>query len=305
MAGKPKKVVLNSDGDRRFSAEVYGLIETKLAPKVGGNPGFGVKLAAEHFAPRMPATVTVAEMEDAIPQIAAKFEAESKKPAASNNGGRLPLNDEAQKEWDSGRWKGKLTVHGLRQRFAAEIEDKVDLTVSMLDAYTAELAAEEARVAELANEHDDPDSKPVACGSPVHRGANEPPFQPTIRFRLTRNSAGELVRMKHPQGDTYIEVGNFLVVPAGDEEKAVDRAVPYCADCREAAWSFGRETETKVTFYTFAGAQRTLGKMKESAEGNAALASQLKSAGAKTFGGAYGSRKTWKTDRDWRRGGKR
>ncbi len=302
MAGKPKKVVLNSDGDRRFSAEVYGLIETKLAPKVGGNPGFGVKLAAEHFAPRMSATVTVAEMEDAIPQIAAKFAAESKKPAG--NDGRLPYDDELQAEWDAGVYKNQVTVHGIRQRFAAEIKDGVDLTPSMMKAYAAELAEEKARVAELVSEHDDPDSKPVACGSPVHRGANEP-FQPTIRFRLTRNSAKELVRMKHPQGDTYIEVGNFLVVPAGDEEKAVDRAVPYCADCREAAWSFGRETETKVTFYTFAGAQRKLGKMKESAEGNAALASQLKSAGAKTFGGAYGSRKTWKTDRDWRRGGKR
>lgn len=293
MAVKPKKIVLKSDDLKRFGAEVFDLVRIQLAPKVGGNVNLGVKLAAEYFAPRKPGEVTAAEMGDAIPQITAKFEKESTQK--SQNNGRLPLNDETQILWDSGNWRGKLTVHGLRKRFEAEIRDNVDLTVGMIDAYAAELAAEKARVAELANEHDDSDSsKPVACGSPVHRGSSEP-FQPTVRFRLTRNDAGELVRMKHPMGDDFIEVGNFLVVPAGDEEGAADRAVPYCADCREAAWALGRETETKVTFYTFSGAKRKLGAMQKSAEGNAALGDQIKAAAARTFGGS-GTR----SQRDWR-----
>lgn len=295
MAVKPKTIVLVSDGQKKFGSEVFDLIRTKLAPSVGGNVNLGVKLAAEHFAPQMPATVTVAEIGDAIVKIAAKFEAESKQPVNGNDG-RLPLDDVAQKMWDTGQWRGKLTVHGLRQRFAAEIKDGVNLSTSMIDAYATEQVAEKAKVTLLVDEKPDPDSKPVACESPVHRG-DSAPFQPTIRFRLTRDDAGELVRMKHSQGEDFIQVGNFLVVPAGDEEKAADRAVPYCAECREEAWQLGRATETKVTFYTFAGATRKLGAMKKAVEGHDALAAQLKSAGAKTFGGAMGTRKLT----DWRR----
>lgn len=289
---KPRKIVLKLDEQKRFGAEVFDLVRTKLTPKIGGNVNLGVKLAAEYFAPRKPGEVTMVEVEAAIDKIVEKFEAETKKPAG--NDGRLPLNDEAQMLWDSGQWRGKLTVHGLRKRFEAEIGDNVDLTVGMIDAFAAELAAEKARVVELANEHYDPDSKTVACESPVHRG-EEKQFQPTVRFRLTRNDAGELVRMKHPQGDDFIEVGNFLVVPAGDVEGATDRAVPYCADCREAAWALGRETETKVTFYTTAYAKRKLGAMQKSAEGNAALGDQIKKAAARVFGGS-GTR----NQRDWR-----
>lgn len=293
MAGKPKHVVLKSDVEKKFSAEVFDLMRIKLTPKVGGNVNLGVKLAAEYFAPRKPATVTVAELGDAIPQIVAKFEAESK--SVASNSGRLPLGDEAQKEWDSGKWRGKLTVHGLRQRFTAEIKDNVDLTTGMLDTYAAELAAEKAKVAELVSERDDPDSKPVACGSPVHRGSSEP-FQPTIRFRLTRDDAGELVRMKHPQGAVFVEVGNFLVVPGDEENKVAASGVPYCPDCREAGWQLGRETETKVTFYTFSGAQRKLGAMKKSTEGQVALGDQIKAAAARVFGGVG----TRRQRADWR-----
>lgn len=299
---KPKKIVLVVDDQKRFGAEVFDLIRTKLAPMVGGNVNFGVKLAADSFVPRKPGEVTVAEMRDAIPQIAAKFTAEAKQPTNGSDG-RLPLNDEAQKFWDSGEWRGKLTAHGLRQRFAAEIKDGVDLTRSMVEAYVTEQVAEKAKVSELVDEKADPDSKPVACESPVHRGSSDP-FQPTVRYRLTRNDAGGLVRMKHPKGDDFIEVGNFLVVPAGDEEKSVDRAVPYCADCREAAWALGRETETKVIFYTASSAKRKLDAMKRAVEGHDALAAQLRSAGAKTFGGGYGTRKLgdWRRDRSGRGG---
>ncbi|HEY4494901.1 MAG TPA: hypothetical protein VJC01_00400 [Candidatus Paceibacterota bacterium] len=291
---KPKKIVLKSDGDKKFSAEVFDLVRTKLAPMVGGNVNLGVKLAAEHFAPRKPATVTVTELEAAIATITEKFEAESK--SANSNTDRLPLGDEAQANWDSGKWKGKLTVHGLRQKFAAEIEDGVDLTTGMLDAYAAELAVEKAKIAELVSEHDDPDSKLAVCGSPVHRGDNAP-FQHTVRYRLTRNDARDLVRMKHPQGDSFIEVGNFLVVL--NDEGNDGAMVSYCPDCRDAAWQFGRENETKVTFYTFAGAQRKLDAVKKSAEGQVALGDQLKKAAAKVFGGA-GTRRD-RARPDWRR----
>lgn len=317
---KPKKIVLKSDDLKRFGAEVFDLVRTKLAPKIGGNVNLGVKLAAEHFAPRKPGEVTVVEMETAIPVIAAKFEVETKRPSG-NDDGRLPLNDEAQKLWDSGQWRGKLTVHGLRKKFEAEIGDNVDLTVGMIDAYAAELATEKARVTELVSEHDDPDSRPMACESPVHRG-EEREFQPTVAFRLERTDDGALVRRKHDQGDEYMEVGNFLI-----REEEADR-ISYCKSCREAARVRVREAKEqadalrhqlttasaeekpklqkaladaeelaniKLTFYTASGSKRKLDAMKNSAEGNAALAAQLKSVAARTFGGS-GTR----SQRDWR-----
>lgn len=289
---KPRKIVLKSDsGEKRFSTEVFNLVRTRLAPTVGGDVNRAVKLAAEHFAPRLLAEVTAVEMGDAIPQIAAEL---SKSSQNTSNGGRLPLDGEAQKNWDPpvSRWRGKLTIHGIRQRFAAELKDGIELSTSLLDTYADELTVEKARVAELVKEHDDPDSKPVTCGSPVHQGTSE--FQPTIRFRLYRNDAGELARRKHDQGEDFILIGNFLVVP--NEDGSDGTRVPYCPDCREAAWEYGREHEEMVTFYTAAGAQRKLGKMKDKVERNTAFAAQLKSAGARTFGGGYGTRKL----KDWR-----
>lgn len=301
MAGKPKTIVLKSDDQKKFGPEVFDLIRTGLTPKIGGNVKLGVKLAAEAFAPRMPATVTVAEMGDAISQIVVKFEAESSKQPINGNDGRLPLNDEAQKLWDSGEWRGKLTVHGLRERFKAEITDGVDLTASMINAYAADQVAEKAKVVELVSERDDPDSKPVACESPAHRG-DEKSFQPSVAHKLFRNDAGQLERQKHNQGDEYILVGNFLVLK--DEEGRVSGQAAYCADCRDAAREMARNAEPpiKLTFYTASGAKRVQEAATRSAETNEALMSQLKSAGARTFGVSYGTRKV---KGDWRvtRGG--
>ncbi|OGD25535.1 hypothetical protein A2819_02075 [Candidatus Azambacteria bacterium RIFCSPHIGHO2_01_FULL_40_24] len=315
---KPKKIVLKSDSDKKFGAEVFDLIRTALTPKVGGNVNLGVKLAAEHFAPRKPATVTVVELETAISEIAKKFEAESGRK--SDNDGRLPLNDEAQKLWDSGQWKGKLTVHGLRQRYAAEIKDGVDLTLSMLDAYTAELAVEKAKIAELVDEHDDPDAPAkFPCGVPSHRGENEP-LKLQGRNLLFRNDAGELARMRHAKGDggEIIAGDVFVLTTSGAEEfnsREKDpakhivlteaeiaeggRRTIFCKNCRMAALDEGREEGFKLTFYTWAGAQRVLDATKKSAEGKEQTSNLLRAAAARVFD-SRGTRRD-RARPDWRR----
>lgn len=286
---KPRKIVLKSDNDKKFGSEVFDLIRTQLASKIGGNVNLGVKLAAEHFAPRMPGKITADEMLAAISKIAAEFEAES---ARKPDNGRLPLNDEAQKLWDSGQWRGKLTVYGLRKRFEAEIGDNVDLTVGMIDAHAAELVAEKTRIAELVSEKSDGNME--QCGFPAHQGSNEP-FQLTKRFRPEKDeTTGEWRRKKHPQGNEEIEIGNILVLK--DEETGeVTSTVSYCHECREKMWNYAREKGEKVTFYTRAGAQRVLEAAKKSAEGQVALGDQLKKAAARVFGGS-GTR----NQRDWR-----
>jgi len=319
MPPRPKKIVLKSDEQKKFGAEVFDLVRTKLAQMVGGNVNLAVKLAAEHFAPRKPSTVTVAEMEDAISKIASKFEAESSKPAA--NGGRLPLNDEAQENWDSGQWRGKLTVHGLRQRFAAEIEDGVDLTTSMLDAFKAELEVEKARVAERVNEHDDPDAPATkfSCGVPSHRGANES-FTLQSRNLLFRNDAGELTRMRHAKGEgSEIVAGDVFVLTTSEAEEFNSREkdpakhivlteaeiaeggrrTVFCKNCRMAALDEGREEGFKLTFYTWAGATAKMVVAKKSAEGKEQTSNLLRAAAAKVFGGS-GTRRD-RARPDWRR----
>ena len=172
---KPPRIKLDSDNQKKFSAEVFDLIRTKLAPKVGGNVNLGVKLAAEYFAvqeilidgekkekPRMPATVTAVEMGDAIPKIAEQFAESAKKKSLANDDGRLPLTngfdanvlnkhskpDNAQAMWDLGRWKGLITIRGLTAKYAVEIAAGGKLTEELVDGYAAELKAEKAKLNE-------------------------------------------------------------------------------------------------------------------------------------------------------------
>ena len=316
---KPKKIVLKSDGDKKFGAEVFDLVRTGLAQMVGGNVNLGVKLAAEHFAPRMPATVTVAELESAISEIAKKFEDESGRKI--DNNGRLPLDTEAQDQWDSGRWKGRLTVHGLRKRFASEIGDNVELTTGMMDAYTAELAVEKAKVAELVSEHDDPDAPATkfSCGVPSHRGANES-FTLQSRNLLFRNDAGELTRMRHAKGEgSEIVAGDVFVLTTSEAEEFNSREKDpakhivlteaeiaeggrrtiFCKNCRMAALDEGREENLKLTFYTWAGATAKMVAAKKLAEGKEQTSNLLRAAAARVFGGS-GTRRD-RARPDWRR----
>lgn len=296
---KPRKIVLVSDDQKRFGAEVFDLIRTKLALAVGGNINLGVKLAADYFAPRKPGEVTAVELGDAIPQIVAKFEADSAAEAASNHD-RLPFEDEMQKDWDSGLYKGQVTVRGLFERFAAEIKDDVEISKSMFKAYLGELAVEKARVAELLNEQPDPGSVPVDCVFAAHRG-DDRKFQPTFVHKLFRNDVGQLERQKHSQGGEFILVGNFLVLKDEETGQVTGETAAYCSPCRDAAREMARNAEPsiKITFYTTAGAKRVVAAAKSRVEIDAAAMRQIQSAGARTFGGR-GAGKTSKVDSDWR-----
>ena len=318
---KPKKIVLASDGDKKFGAKVFDLVRTELAQMVGGNVNLGVKLAAEHFAPRMPATVTVAELETAIPQIAAKFGAEAKQQPANN--GRLSLDDKAQENWDPPvqRWKGAFSVNMVRQRFAAELKDGVSLSTGMLDTFKAELAVEKAKVAELVSEHDDPDAPATkfSCGVPSHRGANES-FTLQSRNLLFRNDAGELTRMRHAKGEGgEIVAGDVFVLTTSEAEEFNSREKDpakhivlteaeiaeggrrtiFCKNCRMAALDEGREENLKLTFYTWAGATAKLEVAKKSAEGTEQTSKLLRAAAARVFDGR-GTRRD-RARPDWRR----
>lgn len=300
--GRPPKIKMAVDEKKTFSQP--GVIEAlrAISEKQEWSLGFVVWAASEAVKPKAPADVSAADLEAATPEIISRGKREKgdkeNGKVASNKDGRLPLNDEVQKLWDAGTWKGKLSVHGLRERFKAEIKDGVDLTLSMLDAYAAELATEKAKIFELLDEQPDPDSGPVSCESPVHRG-DEKSFQPAVAHKLFRNSTGALERQKHYQGNEFILVGNFLVLK--DEEGTVTGQAAYCAACRDAAREMARNAEPpiKLTFYTAAGTKRVQEAATRLAETNAALMSQLKSAGARTFGG-LGQGKMARADRDWR-----
>ncbi|MBI2100975.1 MAG: hypothetical protein HYT47_03070 [Candidatus Vogelbacteria bacterium] len=276
---KPGHIVLKSDEQKKFSQP--GAIELlrKLANDQGWTYGFMVFAAAKYFEPKMPADVTSAELEAASAEIISRGKREKgeKGDGRPVNDGRLPLDTDAQANWDPPvyRWKGAFSVNMVQRRFAAEIKDGVDLTTSMLDAFKAELVMEKARVAELVSEHDDSDAPAkFPCGVPSHRGENEP-FTLQSRHLLFRNDARELTRMRHAKGDggEIIAGDVFVLTTSGVEEfnsREKDpakhivlteaeiaeggRRTIFCKNCRMAALDEGREEGLKLTFYTWAGA---------------------------------------------------
>ena len=290
---RPGKITIAADGKKKFSAAVFEVIRTKFAPQIGGNVNDGVRRVAEHVAPRMPADVTVGELEDVIPQLVAKFVTESSSSNGHTNDGRLPLDEDAQKCWDLGRWRGKLTVHGLEAKY----KGVAVISKEMVDAYSAELVAEKEKIAKIANEQ--PDGGVEVCGAPVHKGAREP-FQLTKRFRPEKDQVtGEWRPKKHPQGDDLIQVGNIFIVIAEDGTAS---KVFFCPECRDEMWQLARNSAQKATFYTRESAERKIGKMRESVEGQKSLAAQLQSAGNWARGTRKGGQGDW---RQTRAGGKR
>ncbi len=309
---KPKKIVTVADDKKKFSQPGAIDVLRRIAEKLEWSLGFTVWAASEVVVkPTMPADVSAADLEAMTAEIVVCGKREKgEKEGGKANDGRLPFDDQMQEDWNADLYKGQVTIHGIRQRFVAEIKDGVRISRSMFKAYLAELATEKAKIAELVDERDDPDSGQVACEAPPHRSYGDVmKFQPTMAFRIERGADGVFVRRKHDQGDEFIVQGNFLVVK---DEEGVGRAVPYCADCREVARQAARNAinedgnpaPIKTTFYTFSGAQRVLDRMRDKKDTDTAMMLQLRSAGARTFGGSYGTRKV-KTDWHQSRGNRR
>lgn len=335
---KPKMIVTVADDKKRFSQT--GAIEAlkKIAEKNEWSLGFTVWAASEVVKPKAPADVSAADLEAMTAEIVSLGKREkAEKDGRPANDDRLPLNDEAQKLWDSGEWKGRLTINGLRQRFAAEIKDGVDLTTSMIKAYVAELAAEKAVVTELVSEKPDPDplvaGKVMPCAASRHYGDNVA-VELTQRFLLERGDDGKLRRKQHGKGDGgNIVAGELLrvgieaflgdippgVVRIEEAGKTLAFGVRYCGHCRSEALDDFRsrkdlpqtdpdwvERRAVLTFYTVAGL-RLVAKREAESVGRVSQARDLEGAGSRrTFGAELGTRKLqdWRRDRGGRGGRK-
>ncbi|MBI2635009.1 MAG: hypothetical protein HYW79_00460 [Parcubacteria group bacterium] len=336
---KPRKIVVAADDKKRFSQQ--GVIEAlkRIAEKQGWSLGFAVWAASEVVKPRMPADVTVAEIEAATAEIISRGKREKAEKDGSSrpaNDDRLLFDSEMQADWDAGLYKGQATVRGIRQRFAAEAKDGVEITRSMFRHYLSELAAEKAAIAELVAEQPDPDplvaGKKMPCATPRHRGYNEP-VELTQRFLLERGDDGKLHRRQHGKGDGGDIVAGELLradaenfpweIPPGEippgvvkiEEagKTLAYGIRCCGTCRSEALEDFRarkdlpqdhpdwvERRAVLTFYTVAGLRLVVKREAESA-GRVSQARSLEGGAAnrRTFGAEFGTHKSsdWKRDR--------
>jgi len=336
MASKPKKVVDMKD-PRTFSQPgAYEAIKA-IAEANDWTNGFAVAMTAAHFEPKMPNSVTAADIEKAKAEIVVRGLAQKgrkqteAKKEASGGYDRFPFTGEGQENWDIGRWKelkygARMTFGGLRGRFKAEIVAGQEISTVQVDEYQKELEVKQAEYLELLDEKPDVDATgPATCGAPegFHKGVRE--FQDTQRYKRGELPDGSVYRQTHKGGNEAILVGNHMVVEEGEEPKAI----PYCHTCRKAVWDMignaknqlpvlqaalakasGEDiarlkieieeveqlAETRVNFYTRAGAKRKLDAIKQGVEGHAGVLGHLKGASKSSFGGQYGSRKTWKTE---------
>ena len=327
---KPGKIKMATDDKKKFNQP--GVIELlrQIAEKNGWRLGLAVWAASEAVRPKAPADVSSADLEAATPEIVSrgKREKDGKDGNKATNNDRLPLDEGAQKCWDLGRWRGKITVHGLVARYAGEIVGGKEFTTEMVDAYVSELAARKKAIAKLVDEKLDPDpavaGKLMPCAAPRHYGANEP-VELTQRFLLERGDDEKLRRKQHGKGDggdivagelLRADVENFPgEVPPGEVKIEEGRAivafgVRYCSSCRSEALDDFRarkdlpqdhpdylQRRAVLTFYTVAGL-RLVAKREAESAGRIGQARNLEGAGSRrTFGAEYGTRK----DSDWRR----
>lgn len=326
MAGKGVR-----NPDERFADAVKTGIE-KLASDLNVPLAKAMGLTKAYFLERntVQAKVTAAKFEHAYGEITAMYRAqtEEERVEASDTGGRLPLSSGAQDKWDlkaQSPYYKAFSIQDVRDRFAGKIKAGEEITEQDLDTLKAEKEAEKAAIAKLVDARDD--GAKELCGSPAHPDNVAKEFQLVAKFRIERGNEGAWRRKKHAQGTDDMEYGNVLVVG--------DQMVFYDDSCRQAAWDVIKKAKddlakngptmraaiaaeqdltkkaalqveldeltelanTKLTFYSRAGAQRKIDAITKAEQKNSALVDQVKAAGNRVGGSRYSGPRESKMDR--------
>lgn len=165
-----------------------------------------------------------------------------------------------QEAWKSGKWKNKVSIFGLQKK-AEKLGRK--LTETDIDTMVQGNEAHQR----LVDEQDDPDTKPMLCEVPSHRGPSEP-SQPRMKYIVYFDKdRGREVRKCHSNGGgDPIRDGEFLV--SGVKMRR------YCPRCKAEARNRNEEIRDqafeamnagaikreevppRLVWYTAAGAKR-------------------------------------------------
>lgn len=144
MAGRPKKIELKSDKKGTFDKPAFQVLYDNRA-KVGGNAGYFVKLAADHFKANGVtdlSSVGTDEMKDALPAIIARHQPQEGEDDDRGVDVKTLLNDGAITEFDrkdQSRWHRKFRVGQLVEYLTAKGYGEKNLAgPEVVDAFVAE-----------------------------------------------------------------------------------------------------------------------------------------------------------------------
>lgn len=274
MAGKPGKIVLKSDKKGAFEKGAFQVLYDNRA-KVGGNAGYFVKLAADHFKANGRedlSAVTADEMKDALAAIVARHQPQEGEDERKDF--RDYHTDAANDMFARGEWRGKFRV-GDEIAYVESLGHSKD-NLAGPDVVNAFVALMEARKAELDRLHDeqpDKDAIPVACQASRHRGEAKP-SQPNQRYAIRWEDGKPVGRKTHAQGGGEIVSGDFLfnddmaqgIISGAKPEElkgdllvlAADSFRRYCRDCQVEANRETKPGEPKIVFRTMGWIKRAL-----------------------------------------------
>lgn len=147
MAGRPRKIEFKDDKKKgAFEPATFDVIRTKLAPMVGGNVNYAVKLAADYVKANGKSDLSAIdanEVLDALKEIAATHKPQEGED--DERGGvdiKTLLNDAAVAEFDrkdQSRWNRKFRVGQLVEYLTAKGYGEKNLaSPEVVDAFVAE-----------------------------------------------------------------------------------------------------------------------------------------------------------------------
>lgn len=282
---KPKKIEFKSDkkGDTFEKSAFQVLYDNKA--KVGGNAGYFVLLAADHFKENGRTdllAVTASEMKDALVAIIARHK--QQEGESEREDFRDFHTDAANDMFARGEWKGKFRV-GDEIAYVKSLGHSKDNLAGpdVVNAFVALMDARKEELKKLLDEQPDKDASPAACQASRHYGEAKP-FQPNQRYAIRWEDGKPVGRKIHEHGGGEIMSGDYLV---NDDVAwdAISGATPeqlkedvlklagesfrlYCHDCQVSANRETKPGEPKIIFRPMAGVRAKLEAMKKRASGS-------------------------------------
>ncbi|MDP3785104.1 MAG: hypothetical protein Q8R12_03460 [bacterium] len=275
MAGKPGKIVLKSDKKGTFEKSAFQILYDNKA-KVGGNAGYFVLLAADHFkeAGRTDlSAVTADEMKEALAAIVARH-----KPQEGEGDDREDFrdfhSDAANEMFARGEWRNKFRVSDAiaYTKSLGYSKDK-PAGPDVVNAFVALMDARKEELKKLLDEQPDKDAILAACQASRHRGEAKP-FQPSQRYAIRWEDGKPVGRKTHAQGGGEIVSGDFLfnddmaqdIISSATSEQlkgdllklAAESYRLYDRDCQVEANRESKQPGEKIIFRTMAWIKHAL-----------------------------------------------
>lgn len=258
MASKPKHIEIKSDKKNAFVPEAFEVLRTALAPKIGGNVNYGVKIAADYFKANGKSdlsTIGANEVLDALKAIAATHKPQEGEDDERGDV-RAMIDDDSVDGWNAGEWRNQGWATDLIE--ALKVAGYGDQNRAP-KAFVAKFFAE--NVAKLDKQVDGPEGSQCALGE---KCTSVPNYRFTPMSQNVLNYDGS-IKTHNKEGSPLfgqpIRAGQYMV----DREKQ-EVVGPVCHHDVTAL------RRLEVEFNDRVGAERKVTGMQKRETANAGLA---------------------------------